>query len=119
MNGHSSRASLPRCAAVWGVVTAGTIALLAVFLPDLGGLAPDDLRTATFDAVLVRLAEAALLCCAAWLWAVTPVWAAQACRGRPARETRAVPAVVRRVVLAACGVALAGALALPPGATPG
>ena len=63
-------------------------------------------------------AVAALLA-ATWLWAVTCAIALLAARGRPGAATRRAPVVVRRLVLAACGVALAGAVHGPAGATPG
>ncbi len=62
---------------------------------------------------LTTVAAVALLGCAAWLWLVTTVVVVEALRAADLSPPRAVPAGVRRVVLAACGVALAGGLAQP------
>ena len=70
-----------------------------------------------FDQVLVWVCEAALLGTAGWLWLVTGLLVRDAARGRsPVR--RGVPAPVRRLVLVACGAALAGGLATPSYAAP-
>ena len=70
-----------------------------------------------FDQVLVWVSETALLGAAAWLWLVTGLLARDAARGRsPVR--RGVPGPVRRLVLVACGTALAGGLAAPSYAAP-
>ena len=61
---------------------------------------------------LVGASEVAICGCAAWLWLATVVVAVDAARGRQP-TTCGVPRVWRRLVLGACGVALAGGLAAP------
>lgn len=107
-----------RCLLVWLTVTAGAAALALALVPDvlraLGHPAPFD---APFDALLVACCEAALVAVAGWLWVVTGVVtldAARGCRGR----RRGIPAPLRRMLLAACGAALAGSLAAPSYAVP-
>ena len=69
-------------------------------------------RRPPLDVALTDLAAVALLGCAVWLWVVTTVVVVEALRGGVARRPapRGIPAGVRRVVLAACGVALVGGL---------
>ncbi len=66
-----------------------------------------------FDEVLVGVCEVAVAGCAAWLWLATAVVTTDAARGRRSRH-RGVPRALRRLVLAACGVALVGALGHRP-----
>jgi hypothetical protein len=119
-----ARASLPRCLAVWATATAALLTLGAWLLPDLADardvlMAPAaGLAGQPFERLLVWLCSAVALAGAAWLWSVTSVVTLQAVRGRQ-RDVRGVPVVVRRAVLAACGVALTGGLAAPALATPG
>jgi len=107
-------APLLRCLLVWLAVTAGTTALGLALVPHvLGTMQP----TGPFDAVLVAGCEAALVAVGGWLWLVTGVVALDAARGHQ-RSRRGVPAPVRRVLLVACGAALAGGLATPSYAGP-
>ena len=100
-------ASAHRCLAVALAVTTAAAALV-------GWLAPVALAPAEgFDGLLVRLCAAVGSLATAWLWAVSLAAAVEARRGRPAVP---VPSVVRRVVLAACGVAVVAGLAAPAGA---
>lgn len=105
--------SRPRCAAVWLAATAA-VAVVVPWL--LGGVD----RPATFEQALTDLAAAAGIAAGVWLWMLVTLTTLDAVRGR-AREPRAgVPVGVRRVVLAACGVALAsGGLAVPAHADDG
>jgi LysM domain len=116
-----------RCLVVWSLTSAGAAALAgavgphaaACWSPALHG----GLGGAPFDRVLVGLAATALLACTSWLWLAVTVAVLEA--GRCARRSesgparRLVPAGVRRLVLAACGVALAGGVAHPASAAPG
>jgi hypothetical protein len=102
-------APVHRCLAVWLVATAAAAALVGALLPV--ALAP----ATRFDDVLVRACAAVGTVVAGWLWAVVTVVAVEARRGRSAVP---VPASVRRLLLAACGVALVTGLAAPAGATP-
>jgi nucleoid-associated protein YgaU len=111
-----------RCVGVAGVATGLWGALAAFLLPDLGGAVA--LRAApstpvSFEELLVDGCAVAALLAATWLWAVTCAIALLAARGRPEAAPRRVPVVVRRLVLAACGAALAGAVHGPAGAAPG
>ncbi|MEX0429563.1 LysM peptidoglycan-binding domain-containing protein [Nocardioides sp. DS6] len=108
--------SRARCLLVWLAVTAvvGTFAVALLPLPvSLDG---------SFDALLVRLCSWALLVCAGWFWVATTVVVLAALAvpaGHAPRAVRAVPAPVRRMILAACGVALTSGIAAPALATPG
>ena len=107
-----------RCLAVWlgvtfvvalGQATVGAAAATALTGP-WQGLA--------FDAVLVRGAAVVAALAGAWVWLVTTVTTLQVAL-RPGAAARA-GGPVRRLVLAACGIALVGgALAAPASATPG
>ena len=107
---------LHRCCLVLLGVTSAAAALLGLLLPDLLTVAAaraDSLEAAArFDVVLVWLAELALAACAVWLWAATVVTVADAVRGG-GPDRRGVPSGLRRVVLVACGLALAGWIAAP------
>jgi hypothetical protein len=110
-----------RCALVWLAGTAALAVLTGWLLPDLvaaGNLiAAGGLRDRPFDEVLVWLCEAALLGAGGWLWLVTGLVARGAVRGRdPVR--RGIPGSVQRLVLVACGAALAGGLTAPSYAAP-
>jgi hypothetical protein len=105
-----------RCLLVWATTTVGVALVVAWCLPDLPSAG---LRSAGFDRVLVSLSAAALAACAVWWWLVTSVVVVGAWRDTPARRLPGVPTPARRWVLAACGVALAGAAAAPAAATPG
>jgi nucleoid-associated protein YgaU len=122
MGQFSGRASFARCVLVLLTATAGGVALVAGLLPDVTALAAA-IRSGTvdgkpFDEVLVQGCEVALAGCAGWLWLATVVVTRDAARGRVSRQ-RGVPGAVRRVVLAACGVALVGALGSPAHADDG
>jgi nucleoid-associated protein YgaU len=79
------------------------------------GLAGGRLVRTPLDVALTDLAAPLLLGCATWWWMATTVVVVEATCGVAveARGRHGVPASVRRVVLAACGVTLAGALAQP------
>jgi hypothetical protein len=104
-------APLHRCLAVGLVASAATSGLGTVLLPV--ALAP----AARFDEVLVRACAVIGLVVAAWLWVVTTAVVLEARRGR-SQVPVPVPAVVRRLLLAACGVAVVAGLATPAGAAP-
>ncbi len=91
-----------RCVTVWAGVTAGTVALLA-------WLATTTTRPGGSDVVgwLTTGCTVAGAGCVAWLWLLTTLLVSDALRGRPRRRA-GVPAVVRRLVLAGCGLTLAG-----------
>lgn len=102
-------APLHRCLAVWLVVTAATSGLATVLVPV--ALAP----ATRFDELLARACAVAGTLVATWLWVIATAVTVEARRGR-ARVP--APATVRRVLLAACGVAAVAGLAAPAGAAP-
>ena len=102
-------APLHRCLAVWLAATAVSAGLVTVLLPV--ALTP----ASRFDELLVRTCAIAGSLVAAWLWVVTTAVAVEARRGR---SRVPVPAAVRRVLLASCGVAVVAGLAAPAGAAP-
>ena len=120
------RALLARCAAVWAGATAGASGLTAWVLPVLRGahaaLTTGDLDHQRFDRVLVWICATIVLAGGAWLWLVASAVALEALRGGGCRLP-GVPGAVRRLLLAACGAAVAGGLSAalhgPAQATPG
>jgi hypothetical protein len=121
--GMNVPADRTRCATVWLLATAWGLAVAAWLLPDVARaarvVASGDLRGRPFEELLVWCCSAAAVAAACWLWAVTSLVALEAARGHTSPSRRGVPASVRRVVLAACGVALAGSASSPALATPG
>jgi hypothetical protein len=111
------------------LVALATTAALAAALPLSAGplrethdrvVAGARWETLPLDLVLASLASAALGLCGLWLAAVTLATTAEALTGRSWTAARAVtPLVVRRGVLALCGLAIGSAgLAVPATATP-
>ncbi|HEX6151071.1 LysM peptidoglycan-binding domain-containing protein [Nocardioides sp.] len=98
-------ASAGRCLAVWATVTAAAAALLLWSVP-AAPTRPD------FTGWLVTGCGVAAAACIGWLWALTTLVVLEALRGGPGAHAT-VPPFVRRVVLAACGITLAGGLLAP------
>lgn len=120
-----SRGSRRRCLVVWcGATTAfaGTALLTRAGLVD-AAVAVDrhQIGSLPLDRAVADLAAALLMGCATWLWLLTSYVVVEAAHGRPGRpdEARWVPVGLRRLVLSACGVAIAGALAQPAVAATG
>lgn len=65
----------------------------------------------TADEALVRISLLALLACVVWAWLAALSIVGDALAGRPRFRMRGVPFAVRRMLLSACGVAVATALA--------
>jgi hypothetical protein len=99
-----------RCLTVWVVATAVAAALARLLAPQVA-VPP---AGHPFADRLVWLCSAAGLAGTAWLWLLTTTVAVEALTG--ARASSGVPLPLRRLVLAACGVVLAGAA--PAVATP-
>jgi nucleoid-associated protein YgaU len=104
---HVAAASRPRCLVVATGLTAALWGAAAVLARAAAG------QPAGPDQALVRLSLAALAAVAGWAWLQGMAGVADAWAGAPAAKSRGL----RRVALLACGVALAGALAAPAGAT--
>ena len=98
--------------------TASTAALAAWLLAVLSG-ARSVLSTPepAFDRLLVLVCAGAALVGVVWLWLLATAVVVEALRGRPG-PVPGVPAPLRRLVLAACGVAVVAGLAAPAHATP-
>lgn len=71
-----------------------------------------------FETLLVTAAEAAVVVCAGWLWFLVLLVLRDAVGERRDPRSGRVPTVVRRWVLAACGLSLAGGLLGPAHAAP-
>ena len=97
-------ASRPRCLAVAIGLTTTLWGVAAVLVRPLAARQP-----ATPDEALVRLCLGALALVAGWAWLQAMAGVADAWRGTPNHVHRGV----RRLALAACGLALASALTAP------
>jgi len=102
-----------RCLVVWSTVSAAAALVVAWVAPDLRGagsaVRAEGLAAQPFERVVVGLAAAALVGCAAWAWAVTGIVVGLALAGRSRAEVRGVPRWLRAGVLLACGLAVVGA----------
>jgi hypothetical protein len=114
-----SRGGRIRCLVVWcgatmALVATGllTRAAVAGAVAAVGGHRLDAIP---FDRTLADLAGTLLLGCAGWLWLVTSYVVLDAARGRTYHRhgRRGMPGGLRRLVLSACGVAVAGSLGQP------
>jgi nucleoid-associated protein YgaU len=72
----------------------------------------------TVDGALVEASLLALLGCVAWAWLGAVSAVHEAWRGQASRSPVRLPDGMRRLLLVACGVAVAGALAQPASAVP-
>ena len=119
-----SRGSRIRCLVVWTAASAGLGSVVVVARIGVACAATrGGLRETPVDVAIAEVATVALLGCALWMWLATTAVVAEVLRGREwtepvVRGVPGVPAGVRRVVLAACGVALVGGLAQPSYAHP-
>jgi nucleoid-associated protein YgaU len=104
---HVVAASRPRCLVVAIGLTAALWGAAAVLVRFAAG------PPAGPDRALVRLSVAMLAAAAAWAWLQGMAGVADAWRGAPSSGSGGL----RRLALAACGVALAGALSAPSYAT--
>ncbi len=94
-----------RCLLTWLVVTAATVTLLTWVAPDLAAPPP----VTPFPSWLSWWAALVTVLCVAWGWLVTSVVVVEVLVRRPPHSpTGAVPTWARRLVLAACGVAVVG-----------
>jgi len=110
---------LLRAATVWGTATAAAGGLIAWLAPVAAGP-----RAPGFVGWLVAGSGLVGALCVTWLWVLTTAVVVDVVRGRTAPRA-GVPGAVRRIVLAACGAALASGLLAPahadqgPAAEPG
>jgi len=104
-------------AAALAIGATGTLAMLAVALVPTTDLDPGQ----PFADLLGQWCSLVLLGCAAWAWLITLAVLFEAVRagGPVAEHRRGLPAAYRRLVLSACGLALAGGAFSPALATPG
>lgn len=112
-----NRGSRWRCLLIWasGTATLG-VAALAV-LPGAVALwsGRSALASLALDVVLTRISASVLLVCTCWAWMALTATIADAWPGATTtdRWPWGLPAAPRRVVLAACGVALASGVLAP------
>jgi hypothetical protein len=114
------RGSRWRCLLVWvsGSTTLGTVVLTG--LPRAARVLSPSLATEPLDLALVDVSAGVVLVCALWAWLALCATVAEAWRGiEPARGPWRLPTGVRRLVLAACGVALVSGVATPAHADAG
>jgi len=115
MNSTGERGAWWRCTTVWLASTAVAGGLIWWLLPELSA-APGVLTgdpSVAFETMLVSLAAVAATCCILWLWLVTTLTTAAAATGRVRSRLHGCPEAWRRLVLTACGVALASGLLVP------
>jgi LysM domain len=118
------RGSRWRCLLVWvsGTSPLATVALLLRPEASRAWMSRGSLGALPLDRALVGLAAYALLACLTWGWLALSATVVDAWRGAtatPRHRPWHPPEVVRRLVLAACGVALASAVAAPAVANDG
>jgi nucleoid-associated protein YgaU len=94
-----------RAATVWAAATVLAAALIAWL-----GTVANEPQAPGFGGWLVTGSGLVGALCVTWLWVLTTVVVVDAIRGRTAPRT-GVPGAARRIVLAACGAALASGLA--------
>ncbi|MDP3892979.1 LysM peptidoglycan-binding domain-containing protein [Nocardioides sp.] len=104
-----------RCAGVWLAMSGLAVTLLVWLAPQLAGAAvtirSGQAGGTSFDELLASVAAVLLTGCVLWLWLVGSITAAAACRGTLTdHPVRGCPASVQRLVLATCGITLAGSL---------
>lgn len=115
-----SAARVLRCILVW----LGATALLAIGVSMLaGGVQPafedmhaGNLADESFDTLLVLLCSFLAVACFVWFWMTSTIVILQAAGGLASGHRSRVPGcpeLVRRTVLFACGVAVAGSMAVP------
>jgi hypothetical protein len=105
-----------RAAGLWLAVTGAAAGAWGLAAPVAAQVADAPARTGTFAELLEPVSAAALLGAVTWLWALATVTVAGVLRDRVPE----VPTgVVRRLVLVACGVAVAAGTAGPVAAADG
>ena len=111
MADSGSTAFRPRSIGVALGVTAAAVAVVRVLLAQLTR------PVTTAEEAVVGACLVALVACAVWAWLAAMAVVLEACAaGAPRTRIPGVPSIVRRLVLAACGVVVAGALSQPASA---
>ena len=105
-----------RCLLVWALATLVTTLLLGWLLPHLLTGMSSRPPAGRFEEWLVLGCEVAAVGATGWLWLLVSLVTLEA-SGRTTHGHAGVPPAIRRLVLAACGVGLAGGLAVPAYAT--
>jgi hypothetical protein len=115
------RGSRWRCLLVWGSGTSTLGLVVALLLPDTAELWRSSPADLPFDLLLRHVSSVLVLGCAAWAWLGLTGTVGEAWRGAPVRSRGPwrLPAGVRRLLLAGCGVALASVTVAPAHADPG
>ncbi len=107
-----------RCLMVWVGVTAAVWLGVIAIREEISAALTADWALLAFDAGLVRVSALAAAAAGAWIWLVTTVTVVEAACGLQRPASTSGP--VRRLVLAACGVALVSGVGwAPAGAAPG
>lgn len=102
--------SVLRCLVVWVAVTLVTLAVGGGMAAPAASLAGREVWSGTFAELLVAIASAALLACAGWVWVVTTSTVVDVIGSPgPVRPS----GLTRRLVLVACGAAVAAGMAGP------
>lgn len=111
-----------RCLLVWLITTVPLLGISWLSLGNIRGagraLSAGTLPAQSFETLLLWLCSAAILGCCLWLWATTTMVVAALAGGRARTRVRGCPDFLRRAILVACGVAIAGTFALPVQAAP-
>jgi nucleoid-associated protein YgaU len=112
-----------RCFVVWLMATLSLTTLSWLALTTLQGarvaLETGALTGQSFETLLLWLCSAVITACCGWLWTTTTMAVIAIGRGHVRGRVRGCPEFVRRGVLIACGVAIAGSLTLPVHAADG
>lgn len=108
---RGKNSSVGRCLAVWLLVTTAALATWTAVADAAGTLATSAVWHGSFEDLLVAVASAALVLCAGWLWLITTATVADLVRGGPVPT--APRGLTRRLVLAACGVAVLAGVSAP------
>jgi nucleoid-associated protein YgaU len=118
-HGSGSAGAAARGLLVWSTTVAGDLLVAVLVTPELSAAEAcrraGQLGTQPLDRLLLWVAALAAVAAATWLTVAAAVAVVDAVRDRPGqRHPLVVPALLRRVVLAACGGVLAsGATVLP------
>lgn len=107
-----------RCFLVWASLTALVVMTQSLALDSLraaaGAAARQELSSQSFEQLLVWLCSALAVGCGAWCWLASSLVVLDTARGRTRSRSRGCPEVLRRWLLVACGVAVAGSVAASP-----